>query len=162
MQITKLQKNQLDTVVNIHKTCVSETNSKVYPKPVIQEWLNQINANNIVEQLSNSEWIVAKTNDTLLGFAQYSVEDGYLYQINVLPDFQGQQLGKRLFEYIEKEFKDKGVDEIKLNSTLNAVPFYKKLGFTELEPISFLLDKERLEMISMNKKVTTSTTPPRA
>lgn len=151
MQITKLQKNQINDLIKLHKSCITETNSKFYPKHVIKEWLRQISSENVIDQLNDSIWIVAEKDKKMIGFAQYSIDDGYLYQINVHPDFQGRLIGKKLYEYIEKAFIREDAKEIRLNSTLNAVVFYKNLGFKKVKKIGFQLDKEELEMIEMVK-----------
>ena len=134
MHIT-IKKAGLDdakAIAELHKKVVSEVNSKYYPVEAIEEWIKDISEKNVRYQLQNSDWIVADANDKLVGFGQYSVADGEIYQINVSPDFLNQNIGKELYNYMENDFMSRGIKRISLNSTLNAVGFYQKLKFKKV------------------------------
>eukprot|EP00999_Lentomonas_sp_LEN2_P000657 NODE_1653_length_780_cov_166.078101_g1604_i0.p1 GENE.NODE_1653_length_780_cov_166.078101_g1604_i0~~NODE_1653_length_780_cov_166.078101_g1604_i0.p1 ORF type:complete len:216 (+),score=46.86 NODE_1653_length_780_cov_166.078101_g1604_i0:83-730(+) len=72
----------------------------------------------------------------VVGFVSIGVNDGnaYLHQMAVHPDFQGRHIGKRLvFAILDK---DPSVDRITIlarRTNLEAVKFYSKLGFEEVE-----------------------------
>lgn len=138
-------------ITSVHKQCVLKTNAQFYAKNVIGEWVDQINDENVKEQFKNSQWLVIKTKDKIVGFCQFSLEEKTLYQINILPDHQGRNYGKLMYDFIERKFLDNGIRKIYLNSTLNAVNFYKKMGFKEIEKIDFKLEKKSIEMVKMEK-----------
>jgi len=151
MNIIKLSKNNVKDLVKLHKRCVKETNSFYYPPDAIEEWLDQITENNVEKQMKNSTWYLALEKDRLVAFAQYSTEDGYLFQINVHPKHQRKGIGKTLYGFVEDKFIKSKCKTIKLNATLNAVDFYKSVGFKKKKKILFPLDKTRLNMVSMIK-----------
>ena len=142
-----------EKLVEIHKNCILETNAKYYNEQQIKEWLSLINVKNIRDQLGNTSWIIVKKNNDIVGFAQYSREEKELYQIQVCPDLQGRGYGKELYEYIENDFKQNGLPQISLFSTLNAVKFYERLGFRRVKKISFPLVKTQVNMVEMNKTI---------
>jgi N-acetylglutamate synthase-like GNAT family acetyltransferase len=149
---TKTKEKTLLAILDVHKSCVLKTNSKTYSSEIIKEWLSTLSLENIKEQLKNSSWVVIEENDEVLAFAQYSLKDKEIYQIQVKPEKQNQGFGKKLFEYLEKDFKKNNTKSITLFSTLDAVSFYEKLGFEKTKNIQFPLKKQSLKMVEIKKK----------
>ena len=65
--INKLSSNTnkevLQKLIEIHKKCISKTNSQFYKQEQINEWLSTIKLENIQDQLNNTTWIVIKNNN---------------------------------------------------------------------------------------------------
>lgn len=127
--IRKAKLSDAKLVAELHKKVVIEVNSKFYSLETIEEWTKDISEGNVKYQFQNSDWIVAEGDGKLVGFGQYSISDGQVFQINVDPNYINQNIGKRLYDYMENDFRNNGKEKISLNSTLNAVRFYQKLGF---------------------------------
>lgn len=141
-------------IVKIHKTCVSKVNSKFYSPAVIAEWLKDISQENVFNQFKKSSWVVTKTKEgQVVGFGQYSLKTAEIFQVNVLPLYQGQGFGTALYQRMLDDFKRKGVEEISLNSTLNAVGFYQKLGFASLGKTEYRLGLQKMEMVKMKAAI---------
>ena len=155
--IKKLSSNTnqelLGTLVEIHKRCISLCNSERYNKEQIEEWLSTINSQNIKDQLEDTVWLILEEDKTVVGFAQYSLEDKELYQIQIDPKEQGKGYGKELYYYIENIFKKNNIKSISLFATLNAISFYEKLGFKSTKKISFKLLNTKIEMVKMDKEL---------
>jgi len=151
--IRKANKKNITRIVEIHRKCVSTTNSKSYPNKNIKEWLEQINAENVECQLKNSLWYVMKKDKTIIGFCQFDSNDKELYQMQIDPDYQGSGYGKMLYEFIEKYFRKKKVSRISLYSTINAVEFYKKLGFLVTKPIKLKMRTLYNDLFEMEKSL---------
>ena len=143
----------LETLVEIHKRCISLCNSKRYNKAQIEEWLSTINSQNIKDQLGDTVWLILEEDKVVVGFAQYSLEDKELYQIQIDPKEQGKGYGKELYYYIENIFRKNDIDGISLFATLNATSFYEKLGFKSVKKIAFKLLNTKIEMVKMYKEL---------
>ena len=50
-------------------------------------------------------------------------------RVVVLPEYRGQKLGVKVVQEAEQWIKELGFEEIKIESRLEAVDFYKKLGY---------------------------------
>lgn len=148
---TKTNQETLLEILNVHKSCILKTNSKIYPPEIIKEWLSTLSLKNIKEQLKNSSWIVIEEKNEVLAFAQYSLKEKVIYQIQVKPEKQKEGFGKKLFEDIKKDFKKNNIKSTTLFATLDAVDFYEKLGFKKTKNIQFPLKKQSLEMVEMSK-----------
>lgn len=148
---SKTSEDILSRLVEIHKECISKCNSVCYTSEQIEEWLSIINIGNIKDQLKNTSWAIIKEGADIIGFGQYSIKDKELYQIQIDPQKQGKGYGKELYKYIEDDFKNNNVSSVSLFSTLNAVPFYERLGFKFVRNIKFKLIKTELDMVEMIK-----------
>ena len=141
----------LQRLIEIHKECISKTNSQFYNQEQINEWISTIKLENIQNQLDSTTWIIVKNNHEIVGFAQYCLEDKEVYQIQIDPIEQGKGYGRELYKYIENDFKFNKIKHISLFATLNSVQFYKSLGFNVVEEIKFPLVKTEIKMIKMSK-----------
>jgi len=153
IKILKAKNDDTRRITEIQKKCVLKTNVKFYPIKIIKEWLKKISQKNILSQLKNTSWYVLVFKNKMAGFCQFSLDKKELYQINIDPAFQNAGLGKILYDFVERKFIEKNKKEISLNSTLNAVNFYKKLGFKPIKEIKFKLNKQSIEMVQMRKKL---------
>lgn len=150
--IRKAKTDDAKVITELHKKVVREVNSEFYSPEAIKEWLDAISEENTRKQLQNSDWIVAEIDGKIIGFGQYSVDDEEIYQINVNLNFLKQKIGKSLYDYMEDKFRTAGKKKISLNSTLNAVGFYQRLGFVEKGEIHIGLVK----MVQMEKSLRVS------
>lgn len=99
----------------------------MYSIPSLQEQANQ----------KKHRFILAKENETVLGFASYELNYGKnpktkIHKIYILPNQQGNGIGKTLIDYINSEAKKRHQKTLFLNVNKNnkAIRFYEKLGFT--------------------------------
>lgn len=153
MEIHFLNKKDTSLVVEIHRKCVSKTNSQKYSPDVIREWLGQISLNNLLNQLGTSRWCVVREGNRFVGFCQYDIAYGELYQIQVDPEYQGKGYGKHLYQFVENEFNKYRKRQITLNSTLNALPFYEKMGFKKVNDALYSLGRASIKMVRMEKAI---------
>ncbi len=151
--VKKARLRDIPYIVKIHKKCVLEKNAKFYSKAVIREWINQISEKAVKNQFKNSLWYILKIGNKTIGFTQFSFKEKVLYQINIEPKYQNKGLGKFLYKFAENKFRKNHIKTISLNSTLNALRFYKSLGFKSSGKIKFKLNKTHVEMIKMQKNI---------
>jgi GNAT superfamily N-acetyltransferase len=147
----KTEKHVLEELVDIHKKCILMNSSKFYNKDQILEWISLIDLNSVEDQLKNTSWIIYKEGEKIVAFAQYSIKDLFIYQMQVLPSKQGKGIGKTVYQFIENEFRKEEKEIIKLYSTLNAVPFYRKMGFKTIGNIEYELIEGSVRLMIMEK-----------
>ena len=54
-------------------------------------------------------------------------------RVVVLPEYRGQHLGSRVIKEAEKWIKELGYNQIRIDSRVEAVGFYEKLGYTRMD-----------------------------
>jgi GNAT superfamily N-acetyltransferase len=77
--------------------------------------------------------IAAEIDGALVGFGLLSLE-GRIALLYVSPDARFRGVSKRLLAALESEAAVAGIRELKLESSLAALPFYSKLGYTASGP----------------------------
>lgn len=153
LEVRKLRVLEIPDLVELHKRVVLQTNSKQYDADVITEWSNEITIGSVKNQLQSkttSCYTLIKDHK-MIGFCQFSIDQNYIYQLNIDPEFQGLGYGKYLYKFVEKKFIKSGSNSIELNSTLNAKLFYKSLGFKSIRPIKYKLINSVMDMVKMRK-----------
>lgn len=149
----KTELSTFQSIVDIHRLCISQSNSESHTPEVIKEWLEQVNIEDTKKQLEYTTWIALERENGIVGFAQYSLPDGELYQIQIDPSIQRSGYGKELYEYIEEDFRKNNIEKMSLYSVANAVKFYEALGFQKKRKPLFPLRKRRTELTVMTKKL---------
>ncbi len=71
---------------------------------------------------------LAMDGDKPIGTARLTL-DGHVGRVAVLKGYRKFGVGKELMMQLEEAASEMGFDEIKLNSQLQAIPFYEKLGY---------------------------------
>ena len=149
--INKIQDKDIPEIISIHRECIIKTNFDYYHEEVINEWVEQVTAENVKSQLANSVWEKLSVNNEIVGFCQYDLENQELYQIQIRPKYQSKGYGKFLYKHIEGAFLKNNSREISLFSTLNAKGFYENMGFKIKKKVQFPLNNVKLEMYEMRK-----------
>jgi GNAT superfamily N-acetyltransferase len=72
-------------------------------------------------------FLVAEKNNHMVGTA--TLQDNYIGTVFILPEFQGQGIGTKLMNKVEKIAKNNGVKRVMLNASITAYKFYKKRGY---------------------------------
>lgn len=72
---------------------------------------------------------VAEVNQEVVGTGAVNLENGQVDGIFVRPDWMGQGIGKRMIAFLVDRARAAGLTELRLESTLNAAPFYRRCGF---------------------------------
>ena len=65
-------------------------------------------------------------------FGCINLSSGKLVSLFVQPEFSGQRVGQLMLEYLLDRAASAGLGVLKLDSSLNAVNFYRRHGFTEV------------------------------
>jgi GNAT superfamily N-acetyltransferase len=96
------------------------------------ELLEQWTAGEMTEQFVAflvEKFYVATVNGIAVGTGFITLATGQLDAIFVRPDMMGQGIGRQIVAFCEHLGRRAGVTRLKLESTLNAAPFYRRCGF---------------------------------
>ena len=79
--------------------------------------------------LTTHQVLVYERNAALAGFAVLDTQLGLINATYVAPTATGQGVGRTLLAALEQSARAHGLAQLHLHATLNAIPFYTKLGF---------------------------------
>ena len=135
----EFQKAKLSDYEEIHTVMQSsarEISRKAYDKELLDTFdkfyidKTQVYVKQTLEN-PNSHTIVAKDNNRIIGFIQLKVnkQNGTISHLYILPGYEGNSVGTQLFSLIKEQAVELGLTKLMIESTLNALPYYEKLGF---------------------------------
>ena len=110
----------------IRKT-LSEENSKYYPNSVIEYMCNEFSPQFLIRLSKEREFFVAVDNIKIIG--TITIIDDYIGSVFVNPEHHHKGIGTKLMETIENLVRKKHIKNLRLESSINAVEFYEKLGY---------------------------------
>lgn len=70
-------------------------------------------------------------------------DESSLFNIFVLPEYQGKGVGRKIIEVLEQDEFSLRAKRIEIPSSVTACEFYKKMGYTYKDGIDFV-DEEQL------------------
>ena len=122
-------------VQNIIHRGLREINSKDYPAELIEEYCAYFTLEKIKIQADSAHMYVAVSGDKIVGtgsIAPYwnSEKESILLTIYVLPEMIGQGIGTAIINALEKDEYFLRANRIEIPSSITAVKFYQKMGYT--------------------------------
>lgn len=139
--IQKISPENYEEVIDLIHDNLVNVNSEYYPKEVIDylcEYMGKDNFETRLGELKECFVIVLdKHFISIVGVGGWEIIDdkkaAMIDCIFVQPYMHGLGLGKKIMLYLEQRIAENGFKEIHLNSSLNAVSFYERLGYEKKE-----------------------------
>ena len=133
------EKAKLPDYEEIHtvmQTSARETSRKAYHKELVDtfdKFYIDKTKDYIKQTLENPDnhTIVAKDKNRIIGFIQLKVnkQNATISHLYILPDYEGNSVGTQLFNLIKEQAVQLNVAKLMIESTLNALTYYERLGF---------------------------------
>jgi len=108
----------------------------------------------------STQVFIAETDDRIAGYARlfFNLDENRLYvpSLYLLPDFQGQDIGRQLLEAAEEYAAAKGLDELWIGVMVKnrqALVFYRKVGFQFVREEPFTMGKTTVNHLIGYKKL---------
>lgn len=101
-----------------------------YSPEIIEGWLANRSAQGYLRGIGSGAIIVAEAASNVIGFGEGI--PGEVLAVFVNPDFANRGIGSALLEHTLR-LAQKHQGPVRLESTLNAVGFYERFGFSQVE-----------------------------
>jgi len=129
MKIRRFTTQDVKEVSSLIRKTLIESNSKFYPQKVINFLCNEYSPKNLIGMLRKKEFFIAINKGKIIGVA--GLEKNNIISVFILPECQNKGIGKKLMNRVELKAKEKGFMEVNLNASINALEFYKNIGYEE-------------------------------
>jgi GNAT superfamily N-acetyltransferase len=113
----------------VHLRAVRETCSRSYSPQQIAAWTNVLSVDDYTTLMRRRLLVVATDADTVVGFGQLDPDAGEIDAVYVLPQRQGEGIGRRLLSELERLALLRGLRRLAVSATLNATGFYERAGY---------------------------------
>ena len=124
------------------------TNIKDYSEEYIENDVKIFTPEGVVERASWTHFYVIEDNNIIVGCgaigSYWGKEDeSSLFNIFVLPEYQGKGIGRKIIEALEKDEYFLRAKRVEIPASITACEFYKKMGYKYKNGID-VVDEEQL------------------
>ncbi|MCD9481578.1 GNAT family N-acetyltransferase [Photobacterium phosphoreum] len=128
ISIRKAIKSDVQVIYDLRSRAIIEKCSAYYSKEQLALW-TQGGVSDVLVQDIIETFYVSETDGRIIGSGKLNTETGMVDAIFVEPEYFGRGAAKQMLAFIEKLGKKHGLSLLRLESTLNAAPFYRSCGF---------------------------------
>ena len=134
MIIRRFRENDAEKVSSMIIRTEKITNSKDYSEEWINAFEKRVQPSLIIERAGWTHFYVVEENDTIIGCGAIgpywgSETESSLFNIFVLPEYQGNGIGRKIVEILEQDEYFLRAKRTEVAASITAVNFYRKLGY---------------------------------
>ena len=137
--IRRSRQEDRQSIVNVHSAAVTGIRTSLYTPEEIQAWAVPKKPESYEEAIRSKEFFVAEDAGIILGFGVLNQESAEVEAVYVNPEAGRRGIGLELLRRLEERASDLGLGELRLNASLNAVPFYQRAGYVAQEKSTYKL-----------------------
>lgn len=124
------------------------TNIKDYSFEFIENDVKQFSPNHVIERASWTHFYVICDKDIIVGCGAIGPywgkeDESSLFNIFVLPEYQGKGIGRKIIETLEQDEFFLRAKRIEIPASITACEFYKKMGYNYKNGVD-TVDEEQL------------------
>ncbi|HJB79151.1 MAG TPA: GNAT family N-acetyltransferase [Candidatus Nosocomiicoccus stercorigallinarum] len=132
MIIRRLEDKDIEPLMHLVNITMRKINTETYPDELVEQWVDEQKEDHYRNEAKDSHVYVIEKDGNLIASGGISKPvDGVstLKLVYVHPDHGGEGLGRKIMETVLEDEYVKDADKIVGSALINAIRFYKKLGF---------------------------------
>lgn len=142
--IRRARPSDFPAVDALHAAAIRELAVEHYDAETIFDWSLPLDEDLFEEGVATTDWLVAEIGGEVVGAAQLVLEKAEVRMLYVAPRWAAMGVGRSLLAEMEAIARAHGVGRLVLRSSLNAVPFYLRCGWREVERTTHALRTGRV------------------
>ncbi len=139
LTIRKARQEDCQSIGSVHTAAVKGIRTALYTREEIQAWAVPKQPESYEESIRSKEFFVAEEDGIIMGFGVLNRESAEVEAVYVSPQVGRRGIGLEVLRALEERASTLGLRELRLNASLNAVPFYEKAGFVAKERSKYRL-----------------------
>ena len=156
MIIRKFREADAEKVSALIIHTLQASNSKDYSAETISALEKKMQPSGVLERASWTHFYVAEEGGDIIGCGAIgpywgSETESSLFNIFVLPEYQGKGVGRKIIETLEQDGFFLRAERVEVPASITGVGFYRKLGYEYKNGID-RPDEERLYRLEKNRK----------
>ena len=130
--IRRANQSDNESIWRVHTSAIREVCRQQYTEEQVEGWSSFLKPNSYEEVIETREFFVAEEDGAIVGFGQLNLEKREVEAVYVSPEKLGCGIGYQLLQTLEQKATAHGLSKLQLSSTLNAVGFYERAGYSRL------------------------------
>lgn len=116
-------------IYRVHVSAVEVTCATHYAPFEIEGWIGSKRSSNYAPPFDTCDIFVAVEREQVIGFSQLNPTMYEIEAVYVDPEHGRCGIGRSLLQHAEHAARQRGLRELRLAASLNAVPFYQSCGY---------------------------------
>ena len=134
-RVRRFQNSDAEEVSKLIIKTLRTTNIKDYSVDYIENDVRKFAPDDVVERASWTHFYVVEDNKMIAGCGAIGPywgkeDESSLFNIFVLPEYQGKGIGRKIIETLEKDEYFFRAKRIEIPASITACEFYKKMGYS--------------------------------
>lgn len=134
IQVRRFETADAQVVAKLVARVLRESNSKDYSSDYIGKDIQKMTSDFFIEKAKQTHFYVFCDHNKIIGtgaIGSYwgSQDEFSLFDIFVLPDYQGQGVGRLIIETLEKDEYFKRASRVEIPASITGVGFYLHMGY---------------------------------
>lgn len=154
LKIRRARQEDCHSIGSVHAAAVKGIRTDRYTPEEIQAWATPKKPESYEESIRTKEFFVAE-DGAIVGFGVLNQETAEVEAVYVAPDAGRRGIGLEILRKLEERASVRGLRQLRLNASLNAVQFYEQAGYVGHEPSRYrLLTGVEIACVPMVKVLT--------
>ena len=133
INVRRFQANDAKTVAKVVAQTLRESNSADYSQEYLENDIHRMPAEFFIEKAQQTHFYVFCDDQKIIGtgaIGSYwgSSTEFSLFDIFVLPQYQGQGIGRLIIETLEQDVYFKRADRVEIPASITGLNFYRHMG----------------------------------
>ena len=155
MDIRRFREQDAKEVSDLIRKTILISNTKDYPKDLMDALIETETPEHVLQRASWTHFYVAQEEQQIIGCGAIGPywgkeDESSLFTIFVLPEYQGQGIGRAIIDTLEKDEYFLRAHRIEIPASITGVPFYLKMGYNYKDGITEP-DEEHLIRLEKNR-----------
>lgn len=130
IQLRQARSDEIAALWELRTRAVAHACAPHYTPEVLAVWLASPAPASLHQLVARGGGITAVEDNQLLGYAVLDAHSGEVDAVFVAPEQHQRGIGRLLLAALEADARLAGLRRLFLSASLNAVPFYRTMGFT--------------------------------
>ncbi|HUS09609.1 MAG TPA: GNAT family N-acetyltransferase [Pyrinomonadaceae bacterium] len=139
LKIRRARPEDCHSICSVHAAAVRGIRTALYTSEEIEAWAVPRAPASCEESIRSKEFFVAEDGGAVVGFAVLNQDIAEVEAIYVTPEAGRRGIGLGVLRKLEERATALGLKLLRLNASLNAVPFYERAGYVAQERSKYRL-----------------------
>lgn len=113
----------------VHTRAIRGIANSHYTPEEVEAWAGPRKPEHYAEAIRDKEFYVAEEEGAVIGFGTFNPEGNEIEAVYVSPEVVRRGVGSSILRLLEERARELGLKSLKIDASLNAVPFYKSAGY---------------------------------
>lgn len=139
LNIRKARREDCRIIAGVHAAAVGGIRTALYTPEEIRAWAVPKKPESYEESIVSKEFFVAEEGSVIVGFGVLNQKSAEVEAVYVSPGAGRRGIGLAVLRKLEERARANGISVLRLNASLNAVPFYERAGYAAQEVSKYRL-----------------------